>query len=116
MAVAIRASEIPGPTVARLVAPDAPIFRNAFMIPHTVPNRPMNGATLAMVARKVTRFSSLPSSTVDARRSARSTAGRLFRVGRPAGPAGLAGGGAPGRGDCAFGSAYPPLETPPQGA
>ena len=37
--------------------------RNAIMMPHTVPNRPMNGAMLAVVARNGMRFSSLLTST-----------------------------------------------------
>src|SRR5688572_8762790 len=88
-AVAISASAIPGPTVARLVDPVAPILSNVIMIPHTVPNRPMNGAALAIVASIVTRFSSLATSDAEARSSARSTAGRLLRIGRDAGAPGL---------------------------
>src|SRR3954469_18711781 len=108
---------MPGPTVARLVDPDAPILKKASMIPQTVPNNPMKGATLAMVARNVTRFSSLPGSTVDARSSARSTAGRLFKVGRTAGVAGLAGaaGAVPVTRNCALSSAYPAWKTPTSG-
>ena len=54
---------------------------NAPMIPQTVPNRPMNGVMLAVVARKVTRCSSLLISTAEARSSARSSAARLLSVG-----------------------------------
>ena len=59
------------------------------MIPQTVPKRPTNGVMLAVVARKGTRFSSLFTSTVDARSKARSTAVRLRKVGRGAGLPGL---------------------------
>ena len=55
------------------------MFMNAVMMPHTVPNSPMNGVMLAVVARNVTRFSSLFTSIDDARSSARSTAVRLFK-------------------------------------
>ena len=54
-------------------SPAAPMFWKAIMMPHTVPNSPMNGVMLAVVARNGTRFSSLFTSTVDARSSARST-------------------------------------------
>ena len=80
---------MPGPITERLVAPVWLIFWNASRIPHTVPKRPMNGEALAIVARKVTFFSSLLTSTADARSNARSTAARLFRIGRAAGVAGL---------------------------
>ena len=68
------------------------------MMPHTVPNSPMNGAMLAVVARNGMRCSSLLTSTADARISARSTAVRLFksrtrggarRIGAPARPSGV---------------------------
>src|SRR3954469_5776977 len=84
------------------------------VIPTTVPNSPMNGATLATVARNGTRFSSLLISTVAARNNARSTAARLLRVGRGAGPDGLAG-CAPVILNCAFSSAYPAWNTPTRG-
>ena len=62
------------------------------MIPHTVPNRPMNGVMLAVVARKGTRFSSLLTSTDDAR-SKRAIDGRQALQGRTwRGAAGTAGG------------------------
>ena len=56
--------------------PVAPMPWNALMMPHTVPNSPMNGVMLAVVARNGTRRSSLLTSTrrraqqraVDARR------------------------------------------------
>ena len=89
-AVAISASAMPGPTVARFVEPVRPMRWNVIRIPHTVPNRPMNGATLAIVARNGTRFSSLFTSTAAARSSARSTAARLLRIGRGAASPGLA--------------------------
>ena len=88
--MAISASAIGRLTTARSVEPCAPMFMNAVMIPHTVPNSPMNGVMLAVVARNVTRFSSLLTSTDEARSSARSTAARLFKVGRGAGAPGLA--------------------------
>ncbi len=62
---------------------------NDIMIPHTVPNSPMNGVMLATVARKGRRFSSLLTSTDEARSNARSTAARLFKVGRTAAVSGL---------------------------
>src|SRR5438309_242786 len=42
-AVAIKASEIPGATTARLAVPCVPIPWNADMMPHTVPKSPMHG-------------------------------------------------------------------------
>ena len=45
----------------------------AFMMPHTVPNNPINGAALAVVAKKVKYFSSLVISTLVARFIARET-------------------------------------------
>ena len=104
-AVAISASAMGPLTTARSVEPCEPMFMKAVMIPHTVPNRPMNGVMLAVVARNVSRFSSLATSMDEARSSARSTAVMLFKVGRTAGVAGLA---APC--DCrnwAVSSAYP---------
>ena len=83
-AVAMSASAIGVPTTPRLVEPVCPMLRNAVMIPQTVPNSPMNGATLAVVASSGSRRSSLLTSTTDARISERSTAVRLLRVGRPA--------------------------------
>src|SRR5919109_488582 len=47
--------------------------RNAFIIPQTVPNKPTNGAELAVVARKEQFFSSLVVSTLVARFIARET-------------------------------------------
>ena len=47
MAVANKASAIPGATTARFVLCMAAIAENECMIPHTVPNSPMNGAVAA---------------------------------------------------------------------
>src|SRR4030095_13475774 len=47
--------------------------RKAFIIPQTVPNKPTNGAELAVVARKEQLFSSLVVSTLVARCIARET-------------------------------------------
>ena len=58
------------------------------MMPHTVPNSPMYGVMLAVVARKMSRFSSRETSVPAARSSARSSASRLFSVGRDAAAAG----------------------------
>ena len=55
------------------------------MIPQTVPNSPMNGAMLAVVARNGHALLELVHFDDRARSSARSTAVRLLRVGRPAG-------------------------------
>src|SRR3954469_22882536 len=74
---------MPGATTPRLDDPCAPICWNEFMMPQTVPNRPMNGVMLAVVARNGRRASSFVISTVVARSSARSTASRLLRIGRP---------------------------------
>ncbi len=64
------ASEIPGATAARLADPETPMAWNAFMIPHTVPNRPMNGVTLPVVARSP-RFRSSRSASAAAASSTR---------------------------------------------
>ena len=45
---------MPGATTARLVEPCTPMFWKADMMPHTVPNSPMYGATLAVVATNAT--------------------------------------------------------------
>ena len=55
----------------------------------TWPGRFLAVVTLAAVARNVSRRSSLVTSLVAARMSARSTPSRLFRIGRPATAAGL---------------------------
>ena len=85
-AVVMSASAMPGATIARFVDEVAPMLSNAAMIPQTVPNRPMNGVMLAVVARKVTRLSSRLTSMEAARISARSSAGRLRSVGRAGAP------------------------------
>ncbi len=56
-AVANNASAIPGATIARLVFLDIAIDWNEFMIPQTVPNKPINGAVEPTVARNVKFFS-----------------------------------------------------------
>src|SRR2546427_295084 len=72
-AVATSASAIPGATawMLELVVTERP--RNAVMIPHTVPKRPMNGAVLAVVARKVRPRSRRVTSCLRARTMARCT-------------------------------------------
>jgi hypothetical protein len=50
-AVATSAPEMPGATTARLADPCWPIAWKEFMIPTTVPSRPMKGPALAVVAR-----------------------------------------------------------------
>ena len=72
-AVAMSASLMPGATTASPAEPFAPISRNEFIMPHTVPKSPMNGVVLAVVARKVSIRSSLPTCSFAARLSARST-------------------------------------------
>ena len=72
---------------------------NAMVMPTTVPNRPMKGATLATVASIDTRFSRRLISLVAARSRARSTAARLLSIGRPPVPP------APVIWNCAFNSA-----------
>ncbi|MNL25124.1 hypothetical protein D3C87_1465950 [compost metagenome] len=57
MAVANNASAIGPATTARLVSDEAAILVKAFMMPHTVPNRPMKGPADPTVARKLRRFS-----------------------------------------------------------
>ena len=49
-AVASSASAIPGATTARLVVCALEMPMKAFMMPHTVPNRPTNGAVEPIVA------------------------------------------------------------------
>ena len=51
IAVASSASAMPGATTASEVFFDAAIDWNEFMMPNTVPNRPMNGPAEAIVAR-----------------------------------------------------------------
>ena len=52
-AVAKSASAIPGATIAKLVFLEIAIDWNEFIIPHTVPNKPINGAVDPTVAKKV---------------------------------------------------------------
>ena len=54
-----------------LAEPDTPITRNECMIPQTVPNNPIKGATEAVVASQLILRSSLVSWTEEARESAR---------------------------------------------
>ncbi len=84
----MRASEMPGATTGRFADPMRPISWKASMMPHTVPNRPTNGVTLAVVARKLRRRSSRVVSTVAARASERESDSRLRTVGRWAPPPG----------------------------
>ncbi len=108
------ASAIPGATTPRLVDPTLAMRWNDVMMPQTVPNSPMNGVMLAVVARMDIRRSSLETSTVAARSSARSTELRLFKVGRAGAPAGLAAFVAAWR-SCVFSSAYPAWKIPTSG-
>ena len=56
-AVAKSASAIPGATIAKLVFLEIAIDWKEFIIPQTVPNKPMKGAVEPTVARKVKCFS-----------------------------------------------------------
>ena len=56
-AVAKRASAIPGATIAKLVFLEIAIDWKEFIIPHTVPNNPINGAVDPTVAKNVKFFS-----------------------------------------------------------
>ena len=60
MAVVNSASAMPGATTARVVSWRAAMALKAFMMPHTVPNRPMKGDTEPTVARKP-NWRSMPS-------------------------------------------------------
>ena len=51
--VASKASAIPGATTAKLVFCCSAISIKAFIIPHTVPNKPIKGAVDPIVARIV---------------------------------------------------------------
>ena len=55
-AVANKASAIPGATIAKLVFLEIAIDWNEFIIPQTVPNKPINGAVDPTVAKKVNLF------------------------------------------------------------
>ena len=61
-AVAMSASAIPGATTASEADPTLPIPMKEFMIPHTVPKRPIKGVVDPVVARKVRYLSSLAAS------------------------------------------------------
>ena len=52
-AVANKASAIPGATIAKLVFLEMAIDWKEFIIPQTVPNKPMKGAVAPTVAKKV---------------------------------------------------------------
>ena len=56
-AVANNAYAIPGATIAKLVFLEIAIDWNEFIIPHTVPNKPIKGAVEPIVARNVKFFS-----------------------------------------------------------
>ena len=72
-AVLMSASLMPGATATMDVVPIEPMLANASMIPHTVPNRPMNGVAAAVVARKARLRLRRDASIRDARSSDRST-------------------------------------------
>ena len=76
-AVQIRASEMP--TATRPGPAPAALARslNARMTPSTVPNRPMNGATEAMVPKVEIPFSSSATARWEARSAARLRSSRL---------------------------------------
>ena len=77
---------MPGATTARDVFLEAAIDWNAFMMPHTVPNKPTKGETEPMEARKFMPFSILSISRVMVKfmeRSIRST-NEALRSARPA--------------------------------
>jgi hypothetical protein len=73
MAVAINASAIPGATVDSVACCTWDKPRNEFMMPHTVPNKPIYGLTEPTVARNCKPFSSSISCAVIATCKARST-------------------------------------------
>ena len=76
IAVANSASAIPGATTARLVLLAAAMPAKLRMIPHTVPNRPMNGAAEPSVARNGRRASRRRNSAFSTSRIARSIRSR----------------------------------------
>src|SRR5579859_2662645 len=80
-AVVSSASEIPGATARRLAAPAAPNPENASMMPHTVPKRPMNGATEPVVASHDMPFSTRRTSSAEATCMYAVTACKLFNFG-----------------------------------
>jgi len=63
-AVAIRASAIPGATIAREAEPADPMPWKELIIPQTVPKRPIKGEVEPVVARKLRYFSSFTDSRV----------------------------------------------------
>ena len=65
-AVVISASEMPGATARKVAAPAVPSPWKASMMPHTVPNRPMNGVTAPVVASQGRRLSRRVSSSEEA--------------------------------------------------
>jgi len=71
-AVAISASAMPGATTPRLVDPTLAMRWNDVMMPQTVPNSPMKGEMLAVVASTDSHRSIFVTSTAAARSSARS--------------------------------------------
>ena len=78
----ISASAIPGATawIFEEWAADSP--KKAVMMPHTVPNRPINGQVEPVVARNVIPDSSLVSSTLASRFIERSTFSTPPKFGR----------------------------------
>src|SRR6478736_3652029 len=77
MAVANSASEIPGATTASDEFCCWPIWKKLFMIPQTVPNRPTNGATAPVVARKLSRSASESASSATCPSIASATRARV---------------------------------------
>ncbi len=73
---------MPGATARRLALPARPRPWKASMIPHTVPNSPMNGVTVAVVASQFMCRSSLAISSLSPSCSVRSSATRFFTVPR----------------------------------
>ena len=65
MAVAIKASEIPGATTDRLATPVAPMPWKEFIIPQTVPKRPTKGAVAPVVAKKYVAKTVINMSNID---------------------------------------------------
>src|SRR5436309_2543923 len=99
-----------------LALPAAPMAPKAFMIPQTVPNRPINGATVAVVARKPRpplairpawpRRSRLPGAPVEVRERVRTNS--VVSTGMYLGGAERSGEAGPGtRGRARFATAAP---------
>src|ERR1700732_5174545 len=80
-AVVNKASEMPGATARRLAAPALPRPEKASIMPHTVPKRPMNGATDPVVASHDMPFSTRRTSSAEATCLLAVTACRLFSFG-----------------------------------